>query len=165
MDTRRFILFAALGFVSLNIINAWQHDVASSQIEPSLEQSEKAITDKSPPIKQSMTATDVDKPLEPTKKLIKIKTDVLDLSINLQTGNINDAALVAYPVSLEEKTTPYPLLTDDPAHAYSASSDLFTVLDNKIRALSLINRRTPWPPIKKAWLLIWSDQMSKACQF
>lgn len=55
-------------------------------------------------------------------KFIRVRTDVLDLQINLQGGTIVQADLPTYPISLEEQDKPIRIL--DTQKAYAAQSGL-----------------------------------------
>ncbi len=60
----------------------------------------------------------------PAYKKIRVRTDVLDLDINLRGGGIRRLALIDYPVSLTEKDTPFPLMEFQPPNIFLAQSGL-----------------------------------------
>jgi YidC/Oxa1 family membrane protein insertase len=60
----------------------------------------------------------------PAYEKVHVRTDVLDVDINLRGGGIRRLALLAYPVSLEEKNTPYQLLEFQPPNIFLAQSGL-----------------------------------------
>lgn len=62
----------------------------------------------------------------PSERLIKVKTDVFDLSIDSQGGNIVSLNLIKYPVSLQQKNTPITLLSNKPENYYVSQSALMS---------------------------------------
>ncbi len=56
-----------------------------------------------------------------------MRTDVLDITIGLQHGDIIEAKLLNYPISVEEKNKPFILLQNADGERYVANSSLFTV--------------------------------------
>ena len=64
-------------------------------------------------------------------KLIQVKTDVLNLSIDLKQGNIVSAELLDYPESVENKEKPFSLLQNTQEERYVANSSLFVVNGQK----------------------------------
>src|SRR5262249_41911117 len=63
---------------------------------------------------------------------ISVNTDVLHLRISNAGGNIIEAKLPKYPVSVEEKHTPIQILTNDPAKLYVMQSGLSGKDQNKL---------------------------------
>lgn len=139
MDTKRIILYAALVFVSYTLWTQWQRDypqtrehaihqpAADSTLSSPLlpiqaEGSEEVMVDKVAP-------SSLDAPVE--NKTIQVKTDVLDLTIDLAQGDIIDAKLLDYPVSVEKPHTPFPLLNNNYQHRYVANSQLFSIINNQ----------------------------------
>src|SRR3990167_1940186 len=57
-------------------------------------------------------------------KFIHVKTDVLDVTIDTEQGDIVGAQLLDYPVSVDEKDSPTVLLTEQHSHRYTANSSL-----------------------------------------
>ena len=121
MDIRRFILFSALGLVSYFIINAWQVDYPATVSHVSVVPL--AGEKKPQPISNS--------------EVVEVKTDVLALKIDLAQGDVVGAKLLTYPVSLEDKNTPYTLLSNQNPGVYIAGSQLFALnsSDNKPLAM------------------------------
>lgn len=56
--------------------------------------------------------------------LIRVRTDVLDLSIDLRGGNIVDAKLPTYPVHKDQPGVPVELLTTAPEHFFAMQGGL-----------------------------------------
>lgn len=68
--------------------------------------------------------------------MITVKTDVLDVNINLRGGNLVDAKLLKYPVSLQEKNKPVQIFNSNNDALYVAQS-----------GLSVSSEKTPASPI------------------
>ena len=64
-------------------------------------------------------------------RTIQVKTDVLNLSIDLRQGDIVNAKLLDYPVSVDEKDTPITLLQNNAGERYVANSSLFTTSEGQ----------------------------------
>jgi YidC/Oxa1 family membrane protein insertase len=135
MDIRRTILYAALALIIYSLWTNWQKDYLSSpqrvtkveqpttitqgNILPNVGKSNKPAEAKQP-VSESITPT-TGKP-----EVIEVKTDVLNLSIDLRQGDVVLAQLLDYPLSLEEKNKPVTLLQDQTGRRYVANSSLFT---------------------------------------
>ena len=136
MDSQRSLLYITLAFLGFMIWQAWTQDHAPAASEPQAvtQTSETAANDatgqKDLPdavhsaieqgaIKNSTKSavTTDDAPA------IHIVTDVLDLEISTRGGDFIDAKLPTYPVSLDKKDQPTPLLHHDGA-PYVAQSGL-----------------------------------------
>ena len=134
MDIRRVILYAALALVVYSLWTSWQVDypvvpqqqattVQSTSGDPLLPASLPAQAATNKPIIEPVSEV---MPAE-SSKTIHVKTDVLDLTIDLQHGDIIDANLLDYPVSVTEKNKPFPLLQNNAGQRYVANSNLFLV--------------------------------------
>ncbi len=137
MDIRRVILYAALALVVYSLWTNWQIDypvvpqqeVATVQsnnanmlLPTNIASQESADKTTTPDKPASNEALPVD-----NSKSIHVKTDVLDLTINLTHGDIIDAKLLDYPVSVSEKDKPFSLLQNTTGERYVANSNLFLV--------------------------------------
>lgn len=147
METRRVILYAALGMVLFYLWSAWVADYkpqvkthpnsvsatsnqSSSHLLPTMEENETSLAtvkDTTPVQNSEMTSNQ--------GKKITVKTDVLNLSIDLEQGAIVNANLLQYPVSVDEKDKPVTLLQDNDTKRYIAESNLFTVNGQNINIL------------------------------
>lgn len=141
MDIRRIVLFSALALVIYSLWTSWQGDYpppAVLQVVSSV----KAINDNpmlpmmAPGESESEVKANPDMAVNTQafgeSKKITVKTDVLNLVIDLKQGDIISALLVDYPVNAEEKNTPFTLLQDRPGERYVANSSLFQVDGHKI---------------------------------
>ena len=147
MDVRRSIIFVGLAIVSYMLILAWNEDygqapvqpVASSvypntSIETSTELSHQTKSDDSSEFatpeesniatSDTLTSNKTDSASIPTQKSITIKTDVLDMVIDLKGGNVVFAAMPEYKISLDSEQS-LPLLESNSARHYVVESGLF----------------------------------------
>ncbi len=144
MDNQRFPIFLALAFVLFLIFQAWQEDYGTSVDNvPS-----PGSTLVSPG--EDVVSADADIPAKPadsvdvsrstvqipqaqdtpvgytlkTGKRVRIHTDLFDAEIDTIGGDIRHLALIAYPVSLDEPDTPFPLLTDKHGKVFVAQTGI-----------------------------------------
>ncbi|KTD44860.1 membrane protein insertase YidC [Legionella quateirensis] len=146
MDIRRIILYMALALVGLSLWNAWQADYPAKQpvaIESTsqlntdghlLPEVTPVETEQSPlnPSFDQQTNKNVLKP----EQLIQVKTDVLDVAIDLKQGDIVKGLLLDYPLSVEDKNKPFPLLQNQPQERYVANSSIFVAKDQSVQSLN-----------------------------
>ncbi|KTD01202.1 preprotein translocase subunit YidC [Legionella geestiana] len=147
MDTRRVILFAAFALIIYSLYSRWledyppvTHTVAAAESAPS----EQALLpgglgsttpaaahngNQSPVLKTSMPET--------SGKTIQVKTDVLNVQIDLNHGDITGAFLTDYPVSSEAKDKPFPLLYSAANSKYIARSNLVVSDGQTVEPLSV----------------------------
>src|SRR3990167_707891 len=146
MDTRRLILYAALAFVLYSLWTAWQaqypnplvNTAQSDNITPTSlsageatsnpsnnpllpDLDEQNTVEASAPVSGSTLSNESTDTLSvgdstSANKLIHVKTDVLDIDIDTEQGDIVRAELLDYPVSADEKESPTILLTEQKSH-------------------------------------------------
>lgn len=146
MDIRRIILYMALALVSLSLWNAWQADYPAKP-PVAVEQTSQLNTDGH--LLPQMTPGDsgqnsvslspeqqTDSSVNP-EQVIQVKTDVLDVSIDLKQGDIINGLLLDYPLSVEDKNKPFPLLQSQPQERYVANSSIFVTNNQAIQSLNL----------------------------
>src|SRR5205814_1805226 len=75
--------------------------------------------------------------------------DVLDVTIDLQQGDVVLSKLLEYPQSVEEKNKPFLLLQNQTNERYVANSNLFVSKGQAIQALNF-NFTTPQPQYELA---------------
>jgi YidC/Oxa1 family membrane protein insertase len=133
MDIRRIVLYMALALVGLSLWNSWQIDyppphmpqnstkqtVGADQLLPQVTSS--THSDSVPLNATGIDSSSTTKPAD----LIQVKTDVLNISIDLNQGNVVNGALLDYSLSVEEKNKPFLLLQEQPTERYVANSSLF----------------------------------------
>ncbi|TDJ18378.1 MAG: membrane protein insertase YidC [Gammaproteobacteria bacterium] len=137
MEQLRNLLLIALVVVGFLLWQAWQKDYGPKlpPPAPSAAVSEDGtpvpVREEDVPALPTITGQDLapapDMPTAtttPAYKKIRVRTDVLDLDINLRGGGIRRLALIDYPVSLTEKDTPFPLMEFQPPNIFLAQSGL-----------------------------------------
>ncbi len=143
MDIRRIVLYMALALVSLSLWNAWQIDYPPQPIPTenvsTQETSGQPLLPQVAPADTS-TSTSVNPLAEQTKNsnapLIHVKTDVLDVAIDPQQGDVVSGQLLAYPQNVEDKNKPFLLLQNQPNERYVANSSLFVASGQNVQALA-----------------------------
>ena len=140
MDNRRLVLFAVLALVTYSLWTAWQTDYPPVMLKQNSVQQQPFMgaSNATDPLLPAMTETKPDMPLiTKASKSIQIKTDVLNLSIDLQHGDIVEAQLLDYPESVTEKNKPFMLLQNNAGERYVADSSLFVVDDQKVQPVDV----------------------------
>ncbi|MDF1645593.1 MAG: membrane protein insertase YidC [Legionellaceae bacterium] len=140
MDIKRVILGAALAILAYSLWTAWQIDypkvIPSSQAKLSVAQSGNAGNTLLPTLTRPNATQEemvgpqasqiYDKAIETTPD-IQIKTDVLDLRVDLMQGDIVSANLLKYSESEAKPDQPFSLLRDETGIRYVANSSLLLV--------------------------------------
>lgn len=132
METRRLILFGMLAFVIMSLWQRWQHDYPNADTSATLSQQqlntqnnllpqEPLESGKAVPVQHIVSSSRTEKPT-----LVHVKTDVLDIDIDLLRGDVVQASLLQYPVSIDEKNKPFTLLSSTPNARYVAKSNVLT---------------------------------------
>jgi len=132
MDNQRNILLIALVVVGFLIWQQWQQDYGPKPAPVSAETPRPTASDQ-----QVASKTDLPEVSEAAaipgaapsvsqrqSQKIHVRTDVLDLMIDTQGGDVIQAKLPTYPVSIEEPDKPFQLFNDDPQSYYVAQSGL-----------------------------------------
>lgn len=138
MDNLRVFLYAALAIVIYTLWMNWQNDYPAP-----MQQSQTAALDRTtvnnllPPINGTLNPA-APKNIKNThikdsqiNNVIDVKTDVMQIKIDLNYGTILAANLLHYPVSVEEKNQPIPILQDQADNFYVASSNLLVTEDQQ----------------------------------
>jgi len=149
MDNIRLFLWAGLGVLLWLSFQAWQQDNAPPPAATDL--SGQATIQSAPGSPDTQTATeglpslpevpssaaaDGESPLPAdtaslsqvrATKMIRVRTDVLDLEINLAGGDLQSATLPVYPVHKDNPDIPVQLLSPDPAGIFVFGSGLRSV--------------------------------------
>jgi len=138
METKRFILMLALGLVMLMLWQEWQRDYG--QPPPTVEQTagEPAAVDVLPTFEQppATPAADLPTSFQPDfglpsegaeqRRKITVKTDLLQLEIDLMGGTIDKALLLKYPITKDAPETPVALLNRGQYNLHIAQSGLLS---------------------------------------
>ena len=165
METTRFILLVALGLVLTMIWQAWQEDygntapvevVDTSVPAPLAEPSAESVPEIQTPALRSedapsLSAVDNEQPLN--GKVIRVKTDLLDIEINTQGGTIQRSALLDYPVSKDKEDEKVVLLKNDDKGFYLIQGGLLSKSD-------LANHKTAFSSDTTSYELSDKDSVS-----
>ena len=142
MDYQRIFILLGLAVTAYLIILAWNEDYGKQAQDPAAPETTvapatSANTDVLPSAAPAQQVANDVVPEAPStvpqavpgqvsndvsSSIIKVRTDVLDLDINLLGGDIVRGALPAYPAALETPDIPYLLV--DPRNNYAAQSGL-----------------------------------------
>ena len=132
MDFRKSILYFVLAILGVMLWHAWQHDYPAQTVAAATSVAEQHPAEYAPDAynkgvvlqAQAHAASKTAAEVIPQNKMISVKTDLLDAQINLQGGNLVEAKLLKYPVSLQEKNTPIQILNSNEDVLYVAQSGL-----------------------------------------
>lgn len=130
-DIQRYLLMAAIAVLSFMLLTEWVHFRQKQNEEPPVA----VMVESNPSTTQSIPTpsnnVDASVPSLPnvaapagTQQLISVRTDVLDLKIDLNGGDIVYAALPKFSKSLDTPNQPFVLLQDDRHRTYIAQSGL-----------------------------------------
>ncbi|NAW87012.1 membrane protein insertase YidC [Photobacterium halotolerans] len=119
MDSQRNILLIALLFVSFLLFQQWNTDTST---QPQNQTAAQSATTQGDVPSHSGESQAIPGPSS-SDKLIHIRTDVLDLTVDTLGGDIVEAKLLAYDNELDS-SDPFVLLKNEPAHQYIAQSGL-----------------------------------------
>ena len=135
MDIRRVILYAALALIVYSLWMSWQIDYPALPQQQESSQVKTAdngmllpttLPGSDSSAKEDIAQVKESAPVENLKS-IHVRTDVLDLTIGLQHGDIISANLLDYPASIDEKNKPFALLQNTAGERYTANSNLFLI--------------------------------------
>jgi YidC/Oxa1 family membrane protein insertase len=133
MDNVRLLLFMALAFLGMLLFQAWQQDYGSAR-QTSAEPVPPSTASVDTPVAPERADIDDAAPSVPglapeiasenKGRLIRVRTDMLDVVIDSRGGTIVDARLVNYPVAVELPDDKYRLLSQRPSDYFIAQSGL-----------------------------------------
>ena len=137
IEQLRNLLLIALCVVAFLLWQAWQKDYGPKRAPPPAPVTTSEDGTPAPVVEEDVPAIPTmredaapaapDAPAAvaaPAYEKVRVRTDVLDMDINLRGGGIRRLALLDYPVSLEEKGTPYQLMEFQPPNIFLAQSGL-----------------------------------------
>jgi YidC/Oxa1 family membrane protein insertase len=144
MDNLRTILFALLAVVLFLLYQAWQEDYGpgSAGGVPSTAQQQSTTPDIPAADPSSAVPSPAPMPGEipasqpatsegaETSRIVRVRTDVLDLEINTLGGTVVHAELPQMPLSVDNPDVVKELLTTDPYRYYVAESGLIASEDS-----------------------------------
>ena len=139
METQRFLLYLAFGFLSLIIYQTWMQDYyAPVPITQSSNANTGSVAGNTAGLADAPSAADLPNVVagssstnvpvqiqgDANASIVTVSTDVLDVRISTQGATIVGVQLLDYPVSIEQPNTPFLLMSDDPLHFLVAESGL-----------------------------------------
>ena len=137
MDITRTILIVALAVVSYVMVLKWNQDygqaalptqnVAASTTAPALPDTvsgNNVANSADVPSANTDTSTPTETPVAASKDLIHVKTDVLDIAIDPQGGDIAQLRLPLYPRRQDHPDVPFQLFDNGNERTYLAQSGL-----------------------------------------
>jgi YidC/Oxa1 family membrane protein insertase len=136
MEQQRILLYVALSLVGLMLYNQWIMDYrqpAPTEVAPGTTiTNADGSTSVTPAADLPTAATGSGETANASvvsesaadARLISVTTDLLDVKISTLGGTIANVQLLEYAVSVEEKNTPFTLMSTDPARFLVAESGL-----------------------------------------
>jgi len=128
---RKTALYVALAIIAFLLFSTWQREHVvkpkPATMQPVVGQATPSVVPQSVVPSASATAAAKRQPgaqLEQGKRLIRVRTDVLDISIDPHGGNIVQAGLPKYPLTQQQLNVPMSILSQQPATYYVAQSGL-----------------------------------------
>jgi YidC/Oxa1 family membrane protein insertase len=136
MDMRTLFLYAAFAVVSFNIWTDWRTEHPSAQMQHIVTNQSISTTnfENNPPV--SVNESPKTKNENPNE-LIKVKTDVLDIKINMDTGDIVNSSLLKFPSTSAADSLPFELFKQDLTQNYYASSQFVSLVNNHPENLNI----------------------------
>lgn len=137
MDIKRSILIAALAIVSYVMVLKWNEDYGQASL-PTASTTAASNTGALPDVPVADSATNNDVPSAPSaqpqataaaptaasKELIRVKTDVLELAIDPNGGDVVQLTLPQYPRRQDRPDVPFQLFDNGTERTYLAQSGL-----------------------------------------
>jgi YidC/Oxa1 family membrane protein insertase len=134
MDNFRTLFIFGLLIVSLLLWEAWQNDYVRPQQQAAEQAAETAnspatdaeadLPDLPAPTAESMPDVPTTPEASAVTEKVHVKTDVIDLKISTQGGDIRELALLEYAVSSDQPDTPVQFLNDTASHFFVTQSGL-----------------------------------------
>ena len=120
MDTIRFILVLSLALVVMLLWDAWHKDYGNYPPTQAISAKPETAPVESADIPQltedtttGTTATEKPTPPAVTAQTVTVTTDLFNIKIDTNGGNIIDAELLKFPLSADEPDKPVHLLTEN----------------------------------------------------
>jgi len=128
MDIKTILLYGAFAIVSFNLWSDWKHEHPSTPSEialPVQTQQAPSASNETPSEHQPFKVDNVNA----TSRMLHIKTDVLNIQLDLDSGAMMNAELIKYPAT-EGSQEPFVLFSEDVYHQYFATTE-FVTMDNQ----------------------------------
>lgn len=150
-ELRKIFLYGALFMIAFLLWTQWEKDYPATPSKGAINEINKETVEKKqergetgfvPSVSTTTAEISENKgPLPtvdqqiPQERLVKIKTDVLDITIDRLGGNIIEAKLLKYPQAINEPNNPTVLLNNAAATRYIAQSGLVSTTDTQTPSL------------------------------
>ena len=149
MDNARFVLIAFFFFLSVMLYQQWQIDYGPKP-EGALTTQKSAQPDMPQSIDagaiSASTPTDALSATPPSRQRLKVHTDVIDLEIDTEGGDLRKLALKNYPETKDHPDQPVELFTD--GEMLFIAQNGFVGAENQVP-----NHHTLWQADKSQWNL------------
>ncbi len=150
MEQRRLILVIALAIIGFFLFQAWNEDHSADQTAAAATQSSQQTTTMGfPQAKDSKTmVSDRQTVASPNKDLItsaseehviRVRTDVLRVKINLKGGSLIYSSLLKFPESISKPNKPVILFNDTEKYRYLAQSAVIPNNQKQLKQLPLFS--------------------------
>jgi len=124
MDIKTIFLYAAFAIVSFNLWTEWNHSHPIEKTEQAVKVAE--------PVVHTQSNAALDPTIKPiSDQFVTVKTDVLNLKIDLQNGDLVYASLLKFPNSLKSDAQPFTLFQQDIQQQYYAVSNFIEMKGNQ----------------------------------
>ncbi len=131
MDTKKIFIYGLLAAICFSLWGAWQKDYGNkpNQSQTATVQT-KTTNDNNQTVPTLVNPNIIKVAKIPAARLVHVKTDVLDLTIDTLGGNIISAKLPKYPLDTKTPNIPVRILHTNPNKLYIAESGLIGAKDN-----------------------------------
>jgi YidC/Oxa1 family membrane protein insertase len=136
MDVRRGIILASIAVLSYLLVLEWNEDYGKRpQVAEPITRLTPVVNPQAADAPSTIQTSNADAPVlsvetspatlsAPATDLIEVQTDILDIRINPQGGDIVYAALKAFPISIDQKDSAFVLLEQNSTRTFVAQSGL-----------------------------------------
>ncbi len=124
MESMRTFIMGALLLVGFMLMNAWITDHAPAPTEKAQVSTTSIAHVANVGLPNPTSGTPIAEnhstvaPVADVHRYIHVRTDLLDVTIDRLGGNVVSAKLLSYPVSLEDKSAPVEILSQDPKNLW-----------------------------------------------
>ncbi len=160
---RRIVIYLAVAFVGVLLWDAWmkehpkksveqnpinsgsvQQPAPSAFVPPSYSTVSSPSTTTTPPKNVPISPTSTMAVSPHPSSLITVKTDVLQITIDLHGGNLVEGKLLKYDESLDEPRQPMTILSSDPNRLYLAQTGLKQDNAHEVESINFQSQQTQY---------------------
>jgi YidC/Oxa1 family membrane protein insertase len=125
MDIKTLFLYAAFGIVTFNLWTDWKQEHTVAAPTPSISIAHE--TQQTQPLVQTDETTHQ---IQVNHDVVHVKTDVLDVQIDLENGDVTNASLLNFSNTIQNITQPFTLFQKNYQQQYYASTH-FVILQGQ----------------------------------